>query len=1063
MISWLIHHKAPVALATFSVTVLGILAYVSLPREASPEVEIPVVTVVTPYVGVAPADVESLVTTPIENELADVKDLRRMTSMSAEGISLITLEFEPEASIEESLQQVRDRVDRARSDLPEDVEETDVQEVAMSDFPIMMLTLGGPVDEHRLKLLGEALQEEIERLPGVLEADLAGGRTREIRVEIDPHRLSHYGLSFNDVIGAIQQENVNIPGGDVRTGDANYLLRVPGEITEAAELENVAIKRVGDRPVFVRDVGRIVDGFADRDTYARMNGEPAVSLAIKKRSGANILTIADAIRDIADEHSEAWPEGVAYAVMGDESKLVRDMVSELENGIITGLLLVVGVLLFFMGFRNSFFVGIAIPLSMLMAMLVIQAFGLTLNMIVLFALILALGMLVDNAIVVVENIYRHLEEGKSLREASVVGTQEVALAVAASTATTVAAFAPLLFWTGMMGGFMGYMPKTVVIVLISSLVVAIGVLPVVTSTMMKPSKRKVSRPDSDPAHGLGLYKRVLEWSIRHRYIAAFAGLLTLVGTFAAYGELNHGVEFFAETEPARATVVVRAPDGTDLDTTDGIVRQIEAVLASQENVDVFVAETGVTGGADPMAMSNAVANHARVTVAFLPDPNTALPGERVRVESTSATVDRIRDLVAEIAGAEISVEKERMGPPVGFPIAVNVTGDDFHELGRIAARVRRDLDEVEGTTSLRDNYRVGRPELRLRIDRGAAKRVGASTQTVAQTIRTAVAGAAASTLRDGEDEYDIVVRLAPEHRADLQSVLALRIPGSEDTSPDTYPVPLSTVASYEVAGGNGSIAHIDQDLVVSVTGDVAEGFNQSETRDRVQEYMDDAELPPGFHLSQGGASDEQQETQEFLSRAFLIAIFLIALVLVSQFNSFLKPAIILASVVLSLVGVLWGLILTGTPFGIMMTGLGVISLAGIVVNNAIVLIDYIEQLRRRGMQTRDALVQAGLTRFRPVLLTAITTVLGLLPMAVGVSVDFRRFTFIIGSQSASWWGPMAVAVIAGLVVATVLTLVMVPTLYSILDDLNAVGVRMARALRGQPSPDRNVPEPDSAE
>lgn len=1069
MISWLIHHKAPVVLATFSVTVLGVLAYVSLPREASPEVKIPVVTVVTPYVGVAPADVESLVTTPIENELADVKDLKRMTSMSAEGISLITLEFEPEASIEEALQQVRDRVNRARSELPEDVEETDVQEVAMSDFPIMMLTLGGPVDELRLKLLGEALQEEIERLPGVLEADLAGGRTREIRVEVDPHRLSHYGLSFDDVIGAIRQENVNIPGGDVRTGDANYLLRIPGEFTDARELENVAIKRVGDRPVFVRDVGRVVDGFADRETYARMNGEPAVSLAIKKRSGANILTIADTVREIADSHAETWPEGVGYEVMGDESKLVRDMVSELENGIITGLLLVIGVLLFFMGFRNSFFVGIAIPLSMLMAMLVIESFGLTLNMIVLFALILALGMLVDNAIVVVENIYRHLEEGKSLKQASIVGTQEVALAVAASTATTVAAFAPLLFWTGMMGGFMGYMPKTVVIVLICSLVVAVGVLPVVTSTLMKPNKKPKQgdavegEEAADPAKGLGLYKLALEWSIRHRYIAAFIGLLALVGTLVAYGELNHGVEFFAETEPSRATVVVRAPDGTDLDTTDGIVRQIELLLAGQENIDVFVAETGVTGGADPMAMSNAVANHARITIAFLPDPNTALPGQRVRVESTSATVDRLRDLVAEIAGAEISIEKERMGPPVGFPIAVNVSGDDFHELGRIAARVRRDLAEIEGTTSLRDNYRVGRPELRLRIDRGAAKRVGASTQSVAQTIRTAVAGALASTLRDGEDDYDIMVRLAPEHRADLQSVLALRIPGSEDTSPDTYPVPLSTVASYEVGGGNGSIAHIDQDLVVSVTGDVAEGFNQSETRERVQAYMDSAELPPGFHLSQGGASDEQQETEEFLSRAFLIALFLIALVLVSQFNSFLKPAIILASVVLSLIGVLWGLILTGTPFGIMMTGLGVISLAGIVVNNAIVLIDYVEQLRARGMEAGEALVQAGLTRFRPVLLTAITTVLGLMPMAIGVSVDFRRFTLILGSQSASWWGPMAVAVIAGLVVATVLTLVMVPTLYSIVEDLNRLGRRTLQGFRRTPPVDRNVSGIDAAE
>ena len=522
-----------------------------------------------------------------------------------------------------------------------------------------------------------------------------------------------------------------------------------------------------------------------------------------------------------------------------------------------------------------------------------------------------------------------------------------------------------------MGEFMGYMPKTVIIVLISSLFVAIGILPVATSKLMRRTPQQ-SGPRK-PARWMQGYRRVLGWSIRHRYVAAFMGLGTLVLTFVVYAGNNHGTEFFPETDPNRATVAVRAPDGTDLEATDAIVRKIERVLAGEANVDVFVAETGVSGGGDPMTASQPAPNFARITVDFLPDPSTASEGEQIRTESTVLTVDRIRQRLAEIPGAEISVEKERMGPPVGSPIAVEVSGEDFHEVGALAASVRRDLAEIEGATDLADNYRVGRPELRLRIDRGVAKRVGTSTQDVASTIRTAVAGSKASSLRDGDDEYDIMVEVDPRFRDDLQSILSLRMPGTLDTDPNTFPVPLSTVASYELAGGNGSIYHVDQDLVVTIEGDIAEGHNENDVRAAVMGYIDEANPPPGFGLRLGGAQDEQKAAEAFLSRAFVIAIFLIAIVLVSQFNRFDLPFIILASVVLSLVGVLWGLMITGTPFGVIMTGLGVISLAGVVVNNAIVLLDYVQQLKARGLATFEALVEAGSARFRPVMLTAATT------------------------------------------------------------------------------------------
>ncbi len=1018
MFSALIRRSPAVLLAVACLVVFGAISYIGLPRESAPDVKIPVVMVTTIYSGVAPADIESLITIPLENELAGVKDLKKMTSNSSEGASIVSLEFEPEVVIEEALQLVRDRVNKAKKGIPEDAEEPTVREISFSDVPIMLVTIAGPVDETVLKRLGERLQDDVKRVPGVLDATLSGGREREIRVEVDPPRLAHFGFALTDVQNAISGENVNIPGGDVTAGASNYLVRVPGDFQSADDILNVPVKRKGDRPVFVRDVANLVDGYAPRSTYARMNGEPAVTVGITKRAGANIVEIADEAKAMVAAQAETWPDGVEYRVLADQSTQIRDMVSELENNIFTALILVVAVLLFALGVRTSLFVAIAIPLSMLLSFVLIDMFGMTLNMVVLFSLILALGMLVDNGIVIVENIYRHAELGKSSVQASVDGTREVALAVTASTLTTVAAFAPLVFWTGIMGQFMSYLPKTVIIVLSSSLGVALVVLPVATALLM-PSKRE-GFDEMNRGPILRAYQAVLEWSIRWRYASALVGLLTLVGTFGAYGALNYGTEFFPETEPDRATVAVRAPDGTDLEATDRMVRQVEGVLAQLENVDVFVAETGVSGTGDPLAGSQAAANQARITIDFLPTAASAEEGETIRVEPSTVTIDTIRNAVAQIPGAKITVEKERMGPPVGSPIAVEIAGDDFHTVGNLAQTLRRELGTVEGATDLTDNYKVGRPEMTLRIDRGAAQRVGASTRDIATAVRTAVAGTKVSTLRDGEDEYDILVTVDDRYSSNLQEVLDLRIPGREDTTPDKFAVPLATVASFELTGGSGSIQHIDQDLVVTIQGDVAEGYNENTVRSAVVARLGSWEGPPGYTVRLGGANDEQQGAIEFLSRAFLLAVFLIALVLVTQFNSFTRPGVVLASVVLSLVGVLWGLVITQTPFGIMMTGIGVISLAGVVVNNAIVLLDYVEQLREQGMEMFEALVEAGVTRFRPVMLTAITTILGLVPMALGWSIDVRNVRFLTGGSSAQFWGPMAVAVIFGLAFATLL-------------------------------------------
>ncbi len=1066
MIATLIRFRAPVLLVVLCIFAMGLFNYVNLPRESFPEIDIPTVMVTTPYVGVAPEDIESLVTVPLENELSGLTDLKKMSSTSAEGVSLIMLEFEPEVTIEDKLQRVRDRVSRASNKLPEDAEDTEVQEISFDRFPIMIVALSGPVDEEVLKELGEKLEDEVNRIDGVLEAELSGGQTRQIRVQVDPLRLTHYKLSLNDVIGAIASENVNIPGGDVKAGDANFLVRVPGDFETAPEIEKVAIKRIGDRPVFVGDIATVVDGFEDRSSYSRVNGHSAVTLAVSKRAGSNILEIADEVKRLTAEAEKTWPEGVTARIVGDQSRDIRMMVSELENNVITALILVVSVIVFFMGARNSFFVAFAIPLSMLLGIIAISAFGMTLNMIVLFSLILGLGMLVDNAIVLVENIYRHVEAGKSLRLASIVGTKEIAMAVAASTATTVAAFLPLVFWTGIMGQFMGYLPKTVIALLVASLAVAVGILPVATSIFMKRAKPKgvtgVSEDGTEADNAfmqkpfMKKYQRVLEWAIANRYKTLGLALLSLVGTCGSYGALNHGTEFFPDTEPNQAIVTVKAPDGTDLEATDRIVRDVEAVLAKESNIDFYVVETGVSGGGDPISGAMAVANEARITIDFLPHPTRTDPGQTPRHEDPRLTIERLRENLVDITGAVIEIEKREDGPPVGAAIAVEVSGDNFHQVGEAAQALRRQLLKLDGVAELSDNYKVGRPEMRLRIDRGAAKRVGASTQAVASAIRAAINGTEATTLRDGEDEYDVIVEAAPRYRDDLQAVMALRIPGREDTSPDTFAVPLSSVASYKLAGGSGSIRHVDQDLVVTITGDVSEGANENEVQGRIASFLEsDAKLPPGIHARLGGAQDEQKESQAFLAQAFIIAVCLIAIVLVTQFNSFFTPAIILFTVILSIVGVLWGLVFTGTAFGVIMTGIGVISLAGIVVNNAIVLLDYVEQLRDRGYELTDALVRAGMVRFRPVILTALTTILGLVPMAIGISIDFFKLELILGSQTAAWWSPMAVAVIFGLAFATVLTLVMVPTLYSIKEDVVTLMIRfklggLARILDRRP-------------
>ncbi|HUF65162.1 MAG TPA: efflux RND transporter permease subunit, partial [Gemmatimonadaceae bacterium] len=971
-------------------------------------------------------------------------------------------------------------------------EEPAILEINLSEFPIMQVNLSGEYGLVRLKEIAEEMQTRFEQLPQVLRADLRGGLEREVKVEVDLPRLQYYALSLDDVVDAIRDENVNVPGGSIDVGRLKYLVRVDGEFPDPAVIEDIVVKTLDDRAVYVRDLARVEFGFAERESFARLDGTPVVTLDIVKRSGQNIIETSQAVKRVIAEMERQFPPTTVVKITSDQSEDINLMVSSLENNIISGLLLIVAVLLFFLGLRNSSFVAISIPASMLLTFIILKAMGITLNMVVLFSLILALGMLVDNAIVVVENVYRYMEEGWARRDAAVKATGEVAMPIIGSTATTVMAFMPLLFWPGIVGDFMKYLPITLIVTLSSSLFVALVIVPTLAAIFM----RTVTQPGvsltraarwtlmgagilvllliaaSNPLtalllgatgatlyflhvhvmdtladrfqHGLlpvivSLYERRLHWALGHRRLVIGGSLAAFVATFILFGMFNNGVEYFPESiPPAQAAVTVETPTGTRAAVTNDLAGRIETELRElpgMEDSESVVATVGGAPGDGGFMGGSSGPNTGRVTVNFVRFEE--------REHDTFVTLRTMQERLGQgIAGAEISVDKPPNGPPAGPPVSVEIVGTDATVLKRLSDRVLailRGAPVYSRLVGLESDLDDARPELFVSVDRDRAGLYELTTAKVGGAIRGAIQGVEAAKFRTGNDEYDIMVRLAPEWREDLASLRELNVMA------EGRQIPLSSVARWEVRDGLGSIKRKDMDRVATVSSDVRAGLNTNAVLAEVQETLApfiDSELPPGYALRYTGQQEDQQEAQAFLMAAFSIALMLIAFILVSQFNSVIKPVIILSSVMMSTVGVFLGLMVFRMPFVIIMTGVGIISLAGIVVNNAIVLVDYIDVLRRRdGMARRDAIIKGGLTRFRPVVLTAITTALGLIPLAIGLNFDFiGLFTslnpdFYWGGEQAAWWGPMAVAVIVGILIATFLTLIVVPVLYSIFDDL----------------------------
>ncbi|PTN37896.1 efflux RND transporter permease subunit [Desulfonatronum sp. SC1] len=1038
--TWALRRQATVLTLLVFLVIIGVYSYLTLPREAFPDITIPYVFVTTTYEGVAPEDMETLITMPIERKLKGLAGVEEIRASSAEGLSTVAVKFIPSVDIDDALQKVRVKVDQAKADLPSDLEDDPVvEEVNFSDIPVIRVVLSGPYSLARLKTWAEDLKDEIETIPGVLNVLESGGLEREIRVEFDLDRIRAYNVPFSSMIQAVTQSNVNMPGGSMDIGETRYLVRVPEDFKHPSEIFSIVAFVRDGRPVYLRDVARIEDTHKDPLTRSRINGRPSVTLSVQKRSGENIVRICDEVRAMVDRLRPDLPPDLVLDITSDMSEDVRFMVSELENNILSGLILVLGVIVLFIGGRSAVFVALAIPYSMFIGFALLSGFGITLNMVVLFSLILALGMLVDNGIVVVENIYRHMQQGRPREVAARIGTDQVAWPVITATLTTLSAFIPLLFWPGIVGEFMMFLPKTLIMVLSASLFVALVVNPVLSARYQvvktpKPRQsedaKKTDQEEVREPWIKRLYLGLLTWSLRHRLVVLGTAVLMLVAAMVGFGTWGKGVEFFPETDPNRAYVHIRAPEGTSLDASDRLVAQVEDIVMEYPDIKFVIGNIGSAGG-DPFAAGGPGTHLSRVALDFVDFHD--------RSQSSTKTLDEIRErLLTTIAGAEIQVEKEEGGPPTGPPVNMEISGRDIRILGELAAQVRRAIRDVPGLVDLKDNFVQGKPEIRINIDKEKAALLGLDAYTIAYTIKAAIGGVRVGVLRDDRDEYDITARLPEEARDSLESLKRLTVSG-----PLGEPIPLTSVAEVELGSGVGDIMRLNQRRVVTVSASVS-GRLANDVLGDIQRLLAGFEWPRGYSYQFTGEQEEQAKAQDFLSKAFIAVIFLIFLILITQFNSIIPGLIILASVLFSLIGVFFGLLVTGTAFGIIMTGIGVISLAGVVVNNAIVLIDYYMQLLGRGMERTEALVRAGMVRFRPVMLTAVTTILGLMPMATGVSFDFKTLSWSIGGESAQWWGPMAVAVVFGLAAATLLTLIVVPVLCSLSKSLPGT----ARGLYG---------------
>ncbi len=1072
--SWAISNKSTVAVITLIVVLGGLLSYTSMPRENFPEIIVPQIYVGTPYPGNSALDVEKLITKRLEKEINSITGVDKITSNSIQGYSSINVEFNFDITPSEALQKVKDKVDIAMADkdFPKDLPtEPSITEMNFSEqMPIMNINLSGDFSMEQLKEYGEYLEDEIEKLAEISSVDIRGIQEKELEVAVDLYKMEASKISFNDIENAIAFENRSVSGGDILENGTRRTVRVVGEFKDPHGVKNIIVKSEKGNIVYLRDIAEVQFKEQEKQSYAREYSQPVVMLDVKKRSGQNLLKASSKIDAIIEESkASVFPDNLVISKTNDQSNDTRTMVADLENSIVLGVILVVAVLYFFLGFRNALFVGIAIPLSMFLSFIILSSIGVTLNTMVLFSLVIALGMLVDNGIVVVENVYRLMDEGMPRMKAAKLGVGEVALPIIASTATTLAAFFPLILWDGIIGKFMQWLPITLIIVLSSSLFVALVINPMLISLYMKiaPKKDKVTVVNKlENSYEKFLIKNLKGKKPYAIIVGTFALLFVAIGLMSTFPPK---VLFFPNTEAKQVFVFLEYPIGTDIEDTNLLSKRIEADIENHlkkyekdgENflVTSVIGQVG-EGTSDPSKGQSGgnTPNKARITVDFVKFQ------DRQGISSEQVLID-IRNVINNYPGVSIVVDKPADGPPTGSPINLEIKGDDYELILETANNLKAFINaaNIPGIEELKLDIDQGKPELLVNVDRQKARRLGVSTGQIGANLRTALYGKEVSTYKDLTDDYPINIRLNEKFRYNRTALLNQKITFRDQGSGQIKQVPISAIATTENQSSFSAVKRIDLDRVVTLYSNVLNDYNPTQVNDNIRELITDFQIPKGVNINFTGEQEKQAKEMAFLSKALLIAVSIIFLILVAQFNSATTPIIISISVFLSLIGVLFGLLIFRMDFVILMTMIGIISLAGIVVNNAIVLIDYINLIiaRKRkelnlnssekltSSQLLECVVEGGKTRLRPVLLTAMTTILGLLPLALGININFKTLVtelnpnFYIGGENVAFWGPMGWAIIYGLTFATFLTLVVVPILYYLINKIKTKKVNVA--------------------
>ena len=1102
-------NRITVVLIFILLVILGVGAYNSLPKESYPEVEQSTVFIGTPYPGNSPSDIENLITRPIEKEINTISEIKEIRSNSIQGFSTIVAEFVSGTDIEYAKSKVKDAVDKAKINLPTDLpRESDVYEISFSDFPVMSVTLSGEYSLEKLEYYGEILKDELEKISDVSRVQIAGVEEKEIAIMVNPFELEARTLSFSDIENAIKFENISVSGGNLLENDMRRSVRLIGEFKEVEDIENIIISNRNNKVVFLKDVAEVKFGYKEIESYTRLSGKPVVSVDVSKRSGTNLLLLNDKVNNAIAEVKNLIPNDVNIIIVNNQSQNTKEQVSTLENSIFSGVILVVLVLMFFLGVRNALFVGLSIPLSMCISFIILQIFGITVNMMILFSLVISLGLLVDNGIVVTENIYRFLEKGYSKIEATKLGIGEIALPIITSTATTLAVFVPLAFWPGLTGKFMSFLPIGIIVTLLSSLFVALIINPVMISYLMKieDNKGKDFRKYLQNSFFLLLialififfkvfwvgnilifislfiisnyylfvplskvfrerylkrlennYSRFLSYLLigKRPFIVLASSILLLFSTFQLLQLYPPKVLFFPENRPNYINIFIELPVGTDIEETNDFTKVIEDEVNEStskysdiiESIVTYVGQRTLNEN-DPSALGmRDTPNRARININFF-------EFEKRNGINTIDVLEKLRNDVSKYPGVSITFGKDRKGPPVGGEISIQVKGPDFQELISQVENMRKYINDsnIPGIEKLGLDLSTRKPELLIDFDRDRLRRYGLSTGMLANELRTSLFGKEISKYKIGEDEYKIQLRLADQFRYDINTLLNKNITFRNQSNGRTYQVPVSSFASMKMSNTFSSVKRKDLDKVITISSNVISGYNPTEVNSKIDMVLKTYPLPNGYSYKFGGEQQEQEEEMAFLSNAFMIALFLVFIIIVAQFNKIITPLIIMSSIILSTIGVFLGLLLFNMDFVVVMTMIGVISLIGIVVNNAIVLIDFIELNRRRKLigkkvyltveEIIECITEAGKTRLRPVILTALTTILGLMPLAIGMNFDFVSFfkfyeiNFYLGGDNMVFFGPIAWAIIFGLSFATFLTLLVIPSMYLIQVKVN---------------------------